>query len=67
MSQESLQGVSRRRGVTTTQRTEDARPAPDLVDRDFTAEGILTNRSPNSRGVWIYTEQPFSYLNPGDN
>jgi putative transposase len=39
MSQESLQGVSRRRGVTTTQRAENARPAPDLVDRDFTAEG----------------------------
>src|SRR6202035_3553574 len=30
-------GVSRRRGVITTQRDRDARPAPDLVDRNFTA------------------------------
>ena len=30
-------GVSRRRGVTTTRRDRDARPAPDLVDRNFTA------------------------------
>lgn len=34
-----LQGVTRRKFVTTTQRTTTARPAPDLVDRDFTAEG----------------------------
>ena len=33
-----LAGVSRRKGVRTTQRQEDARPAPDLVDRNFTAE-----------------------------
>jgi putative transposase len=33
-----LVGASRRRtGVTTTRRDRDARPAPDLVDRDFTA------------------------------
>src|SRR3954447_5747092 len=33
-----LVGASRRRnGVTTTRREPDARPAPDLVDRDFTA------------------------------
>ena len=31
-------GVSRRRGtVVTTRRDKDARPAPDLVDRDFSA------------------------------
>src|ERR1700730_16833774 len=30
-------GVSRRRGVITTRRDRDARPAPDLVDRNFTA------------------------------
>lgn len=36
----SLTGASRRRkGVTTTRRDKDARPAPDLVDRDFTAVG----------------------------
>ncbi|MBI4538412.1 MAG: IS3 family transposase [Gemmatimonadetes bacterium] len=34
-----IQGVSRRRGRKTTVRGEDARPAPDLVDRDFTATG----------------------------
>lgn len=39
MKREGLQGVSRRKGVRTTQRGENARPAPDLVDRDFTAEG----------------------------
>jgi len=34
-----LQGVTRRKFVTTTQRSATSRPAPDLVDRDFTAEG----------------------------
>lgn len=33
-----LAGVSRRKGPRTTQRREGARPAPDLVDRNFTAE-----------------------------
>ena len=33
-------GVSRRRrGPKTTNRNSDARPAPDLVERDFTADG----------------------------
>ena len=33
-----LMGASRRRvGVTTTRRDKEARPAPDLVDRNFTA------------------------------
>jgi putative transposase len=35
----SLFGVSRRRLFRTTRRDEDARPAPDLVDRRFTADG----------------------------
>jgi putative transposase len=35
-----LTGVSRRRGgITTTRRDRTARPAPDLVDRDFTVSG----------------------------
>ena len=39
MRQAGLVGASRRRtGVTTTRRDRDARPAPDLVDRDFTAK-----------------------------
>jgi len=40
MRDAGLTGASRRRkGVTTTRRDKDARPAPDLVDRDFTAVG----------------------------
>ena len=34
-----LEGVSRRKGWKTTVRDRDARPAPDLVQRAFTAEG----------------------------
>ncbi len=37
MRADGLQGVSRRKGTWTTRRGEDARPAPDLVARDFTA------------------------------
>jgi putative transposase len=40
-----LQGVSRRKYTTTTRRDRSARPAPDLVDRHFKAEG------PN--GLWV--------------
>ena len=36
----SSTGASHRRGgPVTTQRDKEARPAPDLVDRDFTATG----------------------------
>lgn len=34
-----LEGVHRRRRARTTRRDEGARPAPDLVDRDFSASG----------------------------
>jgi len=34
-----LQGASRRKWVTTTRRDRDARPAPDLVKREFEADG----------------------------
>ena len=34
-----IMGVTRRKKWKTTKRAEDRRPAPDLVDRDFTAEG----------------------------
>jgi putative transposase len=34
-----LQGVSRRKSARTTRRDERQRPAPDLVQRDFTATG----------------------------
>ena len=40
MRQAGLVGASHRHGgPTTTRRDKDARPAPDLVDRDFTAVG----------------------------
>ncbi len=39
MREAGVEGVSRRKGTKTTVRAEDARPAPDLVDRDFTATG----------------------------
>jgi putative transposase len=35
MKESGLVGVSRRKGACTTVRDKDARPAPDLVDRDF--------------------------------
>jgi putative transposase len=38
MRAEGLQGVSRRKAPHTTRRKPGARPAPDLVQRDFTAE-----------------------------
>jgi len=37
MRERGLQGASRRKGFRTTVRDRDARPAPDLVERDFTA------------------------------
>ena len=39
MEESRLEGASRRRRVFTTRRELDARPAPDLVDRDFKTEG----------------------------
>jgi putative transposase len=38
MREAGIVGVSRCRGVITTRRDRDARPAPDLVDRNFTAD-----------------------------
>lgn len=39
MRRMGLAGVSRRKRTTTTLRNRDQRPAPDLVDRNFTADG----------------------------
>jgi putative transposase len=39
MKRAGLEGVSRRKKVRTTRRQKGARPAPDLVDRHFTADG----------------------------
>jgi putative transposase len=38
MRQRNVHGASRRKGFITTVRDRDARPAPDLVNRKFTAE-----------------------------
>ncbi|MCP4898527.1 MAG: IS3 family transposase, partial [bacterium] len=55
-----LQGVTRRKTTWTTRRSVDYRPAPDLVDRDFTADG------PNKLWVaditYIPTWEGFLYL-----
>jgi putative transposase len=45
MKAAGLAGVSRRKGTCTTVRDKDARPAPDLVDRDFSVS------APNE--LWI--------------
>ncbi len=39
MRQVGLVGASRRKGCWTTRRDRDARPAPDLVERNFTSDG----------------------------
>ena len=38
MREAALAGISRRRGPVTTRGDREARPAPDLVDRNFTAD-----------------------------
>ncbi len=39
MRRADLEGASRRKKAWTTKRDRDARPAPDLVERDFSSEG----------------------------
>ena len=39
MRRAGIEGISRRRRAWTTRRDRDARPAPDLVERDFGAPG----------------------------
>ncbi len=61
MRQAGLVGASHRRGAPkTTQRDKDARPAPDLVDRDFAAS------APNQLWVaditYVPTAAGFLYL-----
>ena len=56
-----LVGASRRRtGVTTTRRDKDARPAPDLVDRNFVAPG--PNRLWVADITFVPTASGFLYL-----
>jgi putative transposase len=54
-----LQGVSRRKRYGTTQRHPDARPAPDLVERNFSANGpdelwVADITYAATRSGWLY-------------
>lgn len=61
MRDAGLVGASRRRhGPITTRRDKDARPAPDLVDRDFTAAG--PNRLWVADITFVPTSAGFMYL-----
>jgi putative transposase len=60
MRKASLVGVTRRRFCVTTQRDENARRAPDLVDRNFTADG--PNKLWVSDITYIPTWAGFLYL-----
>ena len=60
MRETGIAGVSRRRFVTTTQRDRRARPAPDLVERDFTVDG--PNRLWVADITYIPTWAGFVYL-----
>lgn len=61
MRQAGIVGVSRRRStVTTTRRDKEARPAPDLVDRDFSA--AAPNRLWVADITFIPTAAGFLYL-----
>ena len=60
MKAAGLRGVSRRKWVTTTVRDRAARPAPDLVDRNFAAAG--PNRLWVADITYIPTWAGFLYL-----
>jgi putative transposase len=60
MREAGLEGVSRRRFVTTTQRDRRARPAPDLVERQFHADA--PDRLWVADITYIATWEGFLYL-----
>jgi putative transposase len=60
MREAYLQGVSRRRRMTTTVRDRRSRPAPDLVDRHFVAE--TRDRLWVADITYIPTQSGFLYL-----
>jgi putative transposase len=60
MDAAGLRGVSRRKWITTTVRDRTARPAPDLVDRNFTAAG--PNRLWVADITYVPTWAGFLYL-----
>ena len=53
-------GISRRRGIVTTRRDHNARPAPDLVDRNFTADRL--NQLWVADITYVPTAMGFLYL-----
>jgi len=60
MRRAGLAGVSRRKRITTTIRDERARPAPDLVERDFSVEEA--NRLWVADITYVPTRAGFLYL-----
>jgi len=60
MREAGLQGVHRRRAPRTTVRNPEARPAPDLVQREFRAEG--PNRLWVADITYVPTWEGFLYL-----
>ncbi len=60
MKAKGIVSVSRRKGCRTTTREASARLAPDLVDRDFTAEA--PNRLWVANITYAATWQGFLYL-----
>jgi putative transposase len=60
MREAGLIGACHRRGVVTTRRDREARPAPDLVDRNFTAEA--PNRLWVADITYVPTLAGFLYL-----
>ena len=65
MRQAGLAGVSRRKGPRTTRRDAQARPAPDLVEREFHADAPdrlwvadITPASPRGGRLYVPTEPP---------
>ena len=69
MRQAGLAGVSRRKGPRTTRRNAQARPAPDLVEREFHADAPdrlwvadITPASPRGGRLYVPTLAGFLYL-----
>ena len=60
MRRAGLEGASRRKRTWTTKRDREARPAPDLVDRDFSSEG--PDRLWVADITYIPTQSGFLYL-----
>ncbi|MCY4371801.1 MAG: IS3 family transposase [bacterium] len=60
MRQASIQGVHRRRKVTTTRRNPERAAAPDLVKREFTADG--PDRTWVADITYVPTKAGFLYL-----